>query len=37
MSYQGRTDLRHTHQFTYNDSQFGRFQWDKPEEKTGLK
>ena len=37
LTYQGRTELRHTHLFTFDESQLSNFIWDKPEEKTGLK
>ena len=33
LSYQGRTELRHTHVFTYNDRQKDNFTFDKPDER----
>lgn len=36
LTYQGRTELRHTHFMTFDETQLVDFIWDKPEEKTGL-
>lgn len=36
MSFKGRNELRHTHIFTYDDSQLPNFNFDSPDEKTGL-
>ena len=36
LTYQGRTELRHTHRFTFDECQQSDFIWDKPEQKTGL-
>jgi len=38
LTFQGRTDLKHSHVFTYDESNMGskHFCWDNAEEKSGL-
>ena len=38
LQYQGRTEVKHSHIFTYDESNHGPefFNWDKPDEKSGL-
>lgn len=36
LTFQGRSELKHSHVFTYDESQAEQFPWDKPEDKTGL-
>lgn len=36
MSFKGRNELRHTHIFTYDDCQLQNFNFDSPDDKSGL-
>jgi hypothetical protein len=36
LSYQGRSGLKHVHNYTYDESQADYFPWDNADEKSGL-
>ena len=36
LTFQGRSEIKHSHYFTYDEAQSEQFPWDKPEEKSGL-
>jgi hypothetical protein len=36
LTFQGRSEIKHSHFFTYDEAQSEQFPWDKPEEKSGL-
>jgi len=37
LSFQGRTEVKHTHTFTYDEACADKFCWDNQEAKSGLK
>ena len=36
LNYQGRSGVKHIHNYTYDESQASHFPWDNADEKSGL-